>query len=373
MPASYTSGQPYHPRRHPTCWASSQKSYTVSSTPWHEAWASTPLSTHLSVQCKCTAPQIKTPSCRLTAAQQLISSSDNNNVGYSRLRAAHGADHQWNAEWEDNPTRPRIFISDTGTQTPEWPSQEQPGSGLTASSQVSDVSAPACTNEVCPPLRPVSVAQKDKPSTMLSTNVQYIDLLMDCMAWRFWMMRQFSGCSTPAPRSSAAKQWFEELAQTKKTLNDKVYNNVDVGVVENLCDVVIGQDFQRQHPRVVFEYGGPKQDFILSSASKQTCAVAAANTRCPSRFVNSTADGRPTALQSWRYSAPDLEFYQAKVKRLYEAGIIRSSNSAWRAQPLVVTNSETGKKRLRIDFAQTINLFAVLDAYPLPRIERCKN
>jgi len=73
-------------------------------------------------------------------------------------------------------------------------------------------------------------------------------------------MRQFSGCSTPAPRSSAAKQWFEELAQTKKTLNDKVYNNVDVGVVENLCDVVIGQDFQRQHPRVVFEYGGPKQD-----------------------------------------------------------------------------------------------------------------
>jgi len=37
------------------------------------------------------------------AAQQLISSSDNN------IRAAHWADHQWNAEWAVNPTRLRIF------------------------------------------------------------------------------------------------------------------------------------------------------------------------------------------------------------------------------------------------------------------------
>ena len=41
---------------------------------------------------------------------------------------------------------------------------------------MSDVSAPACTNGVCPPLRPVSVAQKNKLSTMLSSNVQSIDL-----------------------------------------------------------------------------------------------------------------------------------------------------------------------------------------------------
>ena len=133
------------------------------------------------------------------AAAQLISSSDNNN-----RRAAHWADHWWNAEWAVNPTRLRIFIPDTGTHTPERPSREEPGSGSTASAPVSDVSAPACTNGVCPPLRPVSVAQKNKPSTMLSSNVQSIDLLMDCMAWRFWTIRQSNGCSTPAPRSSAA-------------------------------------------------------------------------------------------------------------------------------------------------------------------------
>jgi len=74
------------------------------------------------------------------------------------------------------------FIPDTGTQPSGMTLQEKPGSGLTASAQVSDVSAPVCTNWAWPPLRPVSVAQKIKPSTMLSSNVQSIDLLMDCTA-----------------------------------------------------------------------------------------------------------------------------------------------------------------------------------------------
>ena len=48
-------------------------------------------------------------------AQQLISSTDNNNI-----RAAHWADHQWNAEWANNSTRLSIFIPDTSTQPPSW-------------------------------------------------------------------------------------------------------------------------------------------------------------------------------------------------------------------------------------------------------------
>ena len=151
MPVSYTSVQPSYPRRHPTCWASSQRNHTIFRTPCHEAWTSAPLSAHPSNECCCTAPQIETPI--LPAAQQLISFSDNNNT-----RAVQWADHQWNAEWADNPTRLRTLIPDTGTHTPEWPSQEEPGSSLTISAPVLDVSAPACTNGVWPPLRPVSLA-----------------------------------------------------------------------------------------------------------------------------------------------------------------------------------------------------------------------
>jgi len=47
-------------------------------------------------------------------AAQLISSSDNNNT-----RAAHCADHRWNAEWADNPTRLCIFIPDNITNCSE--------------------------------------------------------------------------------------------------------------------------------------------------------------------------------------------------------------------------------------------------------------
>jgi len=64
------------------------------------------------------------------------------------------------------------------------PSQNDPPKKSLGPTQapVSDVSAHVRTNEVWPPLRPVSVAQKNKPSTMLSVNVQSIGLPMDCAA-----------------------------------------------------------------------------------------------------------------------------------------------------------------------------------------------
>jgi len=121
------------------------------------------------------ARRLKSRHPLVPAAQQLISSSDINSI-----RAAQWADHQWNAEWLENTTRLRTFIPNTPPTLLEWPLQDQRGSGLTASVPVSDFSVPACTNEVFPPLRPVSVAQKNKLSTMLPSNVQSIDLLMDC-------------------------------------------------------------------------------------------------------------------------------------------------------------------------------------------------
>ena len=93
----------------------------------------------------------------IPAAQQLISLSDNN------IRAAQWADHQWNAGWAENPTRLHIFIHDTGTHPPESPSQEEPRSGLTATTLVSGVSAPVCTNGVWPPLRFVGRRTNRRP------------------------------------------------------------------------------------------------------------------------------------------------------------------------------------------------------------------
>jgi len=54
-------------------------------------------------------PQIETPICTC-----LISLADNNIT-----RAAQWVDYQWNAEWMDNPTRLRIFITDTSIHSPQ--------------------------------------------------------------------------------------------------------------------------------------------------------------------------------------------------------------------------------------------------------------
>jgi len=62
------------------------------------------------------------------------------------------------------------------------PPKKNLGPAKTAAAPVSHFSAPGCTNRVWNPLRPVSVAEKTKLSTMMSSNVQSIDLLMDCMA-----------------------------------------------------------------------------------------------------------------------------------------------------------------------------------------------
>ena len=49
-------------------------------------------------------------------------------------------------------------------------------------------------------------------------------------------------------------------------------------------------------------------------------------------------------------------------------GVIEESNSPWRAQIIVVAN-ERHRKRLVVDYSQTINRFTQLDAYPLPRMD----
>ena len=223
MPASYTSGQPSNP-----CSIQLAKLHCSGTTLSLARCAMEPRHLlHLALTCPSSANawRLKSRHPFVLAAQQLISLSDNT------MCAVHWANHQWNVE-----TTPQdsAFSSLAPTRS-EWPSQEEPGSGLAASAAVLDVSAPACANGVWPSLWPVSVAQKNKPSTMLSSNVQSINL-MDCTAWQIWMVRQSHGCSTPAPRSCAAKQWFEEHGQ-KKNL---IYVLVDVEtnqIQKELCQL----------------------------------------------------------------------------------------------------------------------------------------
>ena len=85
----------------------------------------------------------------------LISGIDDNHHGWWIITVL-GWLRTWWTPYQNGHSTPL-----TGIHPLEWPSREEPGSGSTASTPVPNVSAPVCTNGVWPPLRPVSVAQKN--------------------------------------------------------------------------------------------------------------------------------------------------------------------------------------------------------------------
>ena len=68
----------------------------------------------------------------------------------------------------------------------------------------------------------------------------------------------------------------------------------------------------------------------------------------------------------------DKKFISAEIERLLKNDLIEASSSPWRAQPFVVT-PENHRKRMVIDYSQTINKFTQLNAYPLPRMQDVVN
>jgi len=69
-----------------------------------------------------------------------------------------------------------------------------------------------------------------KPVTMRATKLTVLDV----SGYAFFKARQRlcyrPRCSTPAPRSSVAKQWIEELAETTKEekKSSEIFNNIEI-------------------------------------------------------------------------------------------------------------------------------------------------
>ncbi|KRY49099.1 Retrovirus-related Pol polyprotein from transposon gypsy [Trichinella britovi] len=125
------------------------------------------------------------------------------------------------------------------------------------------------------------------------------------------------------------------------------YSKSKLHILPNACiDVIIGQDILQLHSNLTVSFGGPKAPLTI-------CGLALAKIPAPSLFANLSTNCKP--------------FINDEVRRLLAENIIEESCSPWRAQALVVT-SDNHKKRMVIDYSQTINRFTLLDAYPLPKI-----
>ena len=140
------------------------------------------------------------------------------------------------------------------------------------------------------------------------------------------------------------------------------YTNITLSILPNLCaDIILGQAFMKQHSNITIPFGGILPPLSVCSLKKSQISPA-------TLFANLSKDCRPIATKSRRFSHVDKLFIQSEIKKLLKHEIIEPSNSPWRAQ-IVITINERHKKRMCVDYSQTINKFTYLDAYPLPRIE----
>ncbi|XP_064104081.1 uncharacterized protein LOC135213917 [Macrobrachium nipponense] len=149
-------------------------------------------------------------------------------------------------------------------------------------------------------------------------------------------------------------------------LQGETYHGVELKVLQSLCsDVILGHDFLRKHSGLEMDFGGEKPPLKI-------CSLGVVKVTPPFLFKNLTPDCKPVANKSRLYSLSDKQFIEAETERMMSEGIIRPSNSPWRAQVLV-TSGENQKRRMVIDYSRTINRFTELDAYPLPNIDEMVN
>ena len=93
----------------------------------------------------------------------------------------------------------------------------------------------------------------------------------------------------------------------------------------------------------------------------------------PSPLFTQLSDNiKPVSTKSRRYTQSEKKFIKEETTGLLKEGIIEPSVSPWRAQ-VSVTSNENHKRRMVIDYSDTINMFTELDAYPMPNIIKMIN
>ena len=211
-------------------------------------------------------------------------------------------------------------------------------------------------------------------------------------------------------------------------VNNREYQNIKVDILQNLCsDIILGHDFQKQHSKVTFQFEGSQPELIIKPLAKSNVTAldkcnpmsqpkpkptkpsqpakspkmtakpesaappepappsepASHSNALPAKFADVTPpslfkslpkDIKPIATKSRSFNKDDRDFIKTEIQSLLKAGMIQRSDSAWRAQVLVAKDEfNRRRKRLCVDYSQTINLYTNVDAYPLPQIDEMVN
>jgi len=153
-------------------------------------------------------------------------------------------------------TRLHVFSSPTAAPTLlKWPCQEQPWVRLNR----------LCTSvrHFCSSLHKLAMAPSAaceygaEEQTVYHVVLQclIINLPMDCTAWWFWMIKQLTGCSTPAPRSNAAKQWIWTTRSTDEEECSIYYEGSYMAHSASKWGLALSNEYTRTNhdtPKIIF-------------------------------------------------------------------------------------------------------------------------
>ena len=136
-------------------------------------------------------------------------------------------------------------------------------------------------------------------------------------------------------------------------------------IIKDLCcDVFPRREFQSRHLKVSFEYGGQLTEFVVKGTGAWF-ALEAANIAEPSLFLGISTKCKPIATKSKCFNKEDSEFMAMEIGKLQEDAIIEHNMSPCCAQEVVVKDeTKKHKKRLYVDYSQTINIYTELDVFP---------
>ena len=207
---------------------------------------------------------------------------------------------------------------------------------------------------------------------MVSVGKKNIDWA--CWLWTFQQLYKWKNGKAPWPcypyintrciyGSYSLKSHIVGYCYVDIILNENVYPSCHLGILKDLCsDIICGQGLKEKHESVIIKYGGFKPELIIPVLTP-VCALSAAQLEEPSLFANLHPDCKPIATKTKiSYSKRLINFYWRK-----------SLSLPWGAQVVVVRFINKHKKRLCLDYSQTINQYTELDAHPLPRIDDMVN
>ena len=170
------------------------------------------------------------------------------------------------------------------------------------------------------------------------------------------------GSGTVSMATSSTSSNIEGYCVAYIQLQTRKYNNINFTILSDLCaDIILGQPFMELHSSITLSFGGELPPLSI-------CSLACSNISPPTLFANLSDECHPIKTSSRRFSNEDRKFIDWEVQKLLKDGIIERSESPWRAQ-VVIAKNQNHKKRLCIDYSQTINRYTYLDAYPMPRID----